>query len=263
VIVIAGLLAGILINLLADSLPVSRRIQAPRCAACGTSRHPLAWSGVVALTTRHWRCPHCDTPLPGRQMVVELVTPLLFLLSWAQSGTTVVTLFRVLYVAILVLIAVTDIEHRLILHAVSLPAILIAVAGAYLSPAFDSPKRALLGGAIGLVAALTLYLLGVLFASLAGRVRGEPLTDPGWGFGDVTLSTFLGLILGAPEIVFALVFGILAGFVGAVGYLVGRRVLGIRRALFSTFLPYGPFLILGAAIMFFYGREFMAWYVGG
>ena len=181
-------------------------------------------------------------------------------LCWLQTGTTSVTLFRLIYVAVLVLILVTDVEHRLILHAVSLPGIAIAIAGAYLTPAFDTPKRALVGGAMGLVAALFLYFLGQGLGVLIGRMRGEPLPGPAFGFGDVTLSTFLGVILGAPEIIFALVFGIVAGFLGAIVYLVSRRVLGIRHVAFTAFLPYGPFLILGGAFMFFYGSAFMAWY---
>ncbi|MBN1639769.1 MAG: prepilin peptidase [Anaerolineae bacterium] len=261
--VLAGVLAGIAINVLGDALPRARRIQVPRCAGCDAPRHPLAWSGIIALVTRHSRCPQCNARLSSRHLIVELIAPLLFLACWEQTGTTRVTLFRILYVAILILIAVTDIEHRLIPHVVSLPGIALAIAGAYLSPAFDSPKRALLGGAIGLAAALVLFAFGALFASCVARVRGEPLPGPALGFGDVTLSAFLGLILGAPDIIFALVIGILAGFLGAVAYLVGGRALGRQHALFGTFLPYGPFLIFGGAVMLFFGEAFMAWYIGG
>jgi prepilin signal peptidase PulO-like enzyme (type II secretory pathway) len=260
---LAGLFAGVVINLLADSLPRARRIQVPHCPACGASRPVGAWSGLAALATGQWRCRECDAPHSPRHIVVELVTPLLFLFTWSQTGTTVTTLFRGLYVTALTLITVTDIEHRLILEAVSIPAILIGIAGAYLSPAFDKPARSLLGGAIGFAGALLLFLLGALFAAYLERRHNERLPGPAFGFGDVTLSTFLGLILGAPDIIFALVFGILAGFLGAVGYLLSRRVLGADRAPFSAFLPYGPFLICGAAIMFFWGDAFMNWYTGG
>ena len=176
--VVAGVLAGVAINMLADSLPHARRIDAPQCPACSAPRGASAWSGLVSLLAQRRRCPQCEAPLPVRHLVVELVTPILFVVCWLQTGSTLVTLFRSLYVAILVLISVTDIEHRLILHAVSLPAIVVAVAGAYLPPAFDSPKRALLGGAIGLLASLILFLVGQSMGAVVGRMRGEPLSGP-------------------------------------------------------------------------------------
>jgi len=259
----AGLAAGVFVNLVADSLPTARRLRLPACHACGQVRTPLAWSGVLASASRRRQCLNCGAVLPCRHLLVELAMPLLFVLCGLRTGLSTTTVANALYVTSLVTILVTDVEHRLILHAVTLPSILVALAGAYLNPAFDNPKRALLGGAIGLVAALSLYLFGALFSWFLGRLRGEPLPGPALGFGDVTLSAFLGLIVGAPEIIFALVIGMLAGFVGAVVFLLVRGgAQGAHRA-FSSFIPYGPFLILGGATMLFFGSEFLAWYTGG
>lgn len=260
---LAGLAAGAVVNLLADGLPTARRLQLPTCAACGQTREPLAWSGALAFATGHRRCLQCGSVLPYRHMVVELAMPLLFVFCGIRTGWSITTLLNAFYVTSLVMILVTDLEHRLILHAVTLPSMLVAVLGAYVNPAFDSPARALLGGAIGLVAALSLYFFGALFSLILGRLRGEPLPGPALGFGDVTLSTFLGLVVGAPEIIFALVLGILAGFVGAIAFLVVRSGIQRSHQAFTSFIPYGPFLVLGGAAMLFYGAEFMAWYTGG
>jgi leader peptidase (prepilin peptidase)/N-methyltransferase len=260
--ILAGWAAGILINVLADSLPTARRLRKPFCALCGQTRPLFAWSGLVAYVGRLDRCPHCDAPLTVRHLLVELALPLLFVFCWARTGARVTTLFNLLYSSVLVLIAVTDVEHRLILHAVSLPSIGLALVGAFANPSFDSPKRALLGGAIGLGSALLLYLAGTLFGWLISRKRGEPLSGPAFGFGDVTLTTFLGLILGAPEIIFGIVIGICAGFVVATIYVLIRGLVHKDYQAFTAFIPYGPFLILGGATMLFFGREFMSWYTG-
>jgi leader peptidase (prepilin peptidase) / N-methyltransferase len=263
VLILAGFMVGVLINLCADSLPTARRLHRPSCATCGRPRSAIRWSSVIASLSRRRRCPHCNALQSARHILVELVVPLLFVLCWVQSGTGVTMSLHLVYSALFVLITVIDMEHRLILHVVSLPAILLAVVGAYVDPIFDSPKRALLGGAIGLVAALILYFSGMLFSWLVGRARGQPLPGPAFGFGDVTLSTFLGLILGAPEIIFALVIGILAGFVGAILYLLIRGLIQREHQIFTAFMPYGPFLVLGAAIMLYFGQAFMAWYTRG
>jgi len=263
VLILAGFMVGVLINLCADSLPTARRLHRPSCAACGRPRSTVRWSSLIAYLSRRQRCPHCDALPPVRHVLVELIVPLFFVLCWAQFGITITMLLNLLYSALFVLITVIDIEHRLILHVVSLPAIVLALAGATINPVFDSPKRALLGGALGLVAALILYFSGMLFSWLVGRARSQPLSGPAFGFGDVTLCTFLGLILGAPEIIFALVMGILAGFVGAILYLLILGLIQREHQMFTAFVPYGPFLVLGAAIMLYFGRAFMAWYTRG
>ena len=263
VLIVAGLVVGVLINLCADSLPTDRRLHGPVCATCGRPRSSGRWSSVIAYLSRRQRCPHCNALQPVRHMLVELIVPLLFVLCWVQGGTTATMSFHLFYSALFVLITVIDMEHRLILHIVSLPAILLALVGAYVNPVFDSPNRALLGGALGLIAALILYFSGMLFSWLVGRARGQPLPGPAFGFGDVTLSTFLGLILGAPEIIFALVIGILAGFVGAILYLLIRGLIQREHQMFTAFMPYGPFLVLGAAFMLYFGQAFMAWYTRG
>ena len=115
---------------------------------------------------------------------------------------------------------------------------------------------------IGLVVGMLLYLGGGLFAHVLGRVRGEPIAEAALGFGDVTLLTFIGLVVGVPEVLLALVIGILSGGIFAGLYLLVRGLLQ-RRYVLYTAIPYGPFLILGGATMLYFGQYVMAWYTRG
>jgi leader peptidase (prepilin peptidase)/N-methyltransferase len=260
--VLLGMVAGAFLNLCADTLPVVGRLQRPTCAYCGQGRPAVAWSGTAAYLARRHRCPSCAAPLPVRHVLVELGTVLLYVLTWLRSGMTIATLLHVAYGSVFLLVLVTDIEHRLIQHAVMLPAILLALLGAFLDPAFDSPRRALLGAVIGLLATLVLYVAGALFGWWMGRKRGRPLREAAFGFGDVTLTTFIGLVVGAPEVLFALLIGVLSAGLFSAGYLLVRGLLQRRYTLFTA-IPYGPFLILGGATMLYWGPQVMAWYLTG
>jgi prepilin signal peptidase PulO-like enzyme (type II secretory pathway) len=163
ILVLLGLMTGALLNLLADSLPTAYRVRRPRCAYCGCDRQLVAWSAVSATLTNNHRCRHCGAPVSLRHLLVELVTGLLFAFCWLRTGASIRTVFDIVYSSAFVLIVVTDIEHRLIQHVITLPVIAVALVGAFLNPVFDSPNRALLGGAIGLGATFALYLLGGLF----------------------------------------------------------------------------------------------------
>ncbi len=146
------------------------------------------------------------------------------------------------------LITVIDLEHRLILHMVSLPtALFLALVGG-LDPARGWGKT-LLGGAAGFASFLVLYLLGQAFARWMGQRRGQAIEEEPFGFGDVMLAGVIGLLVGWPGVWLALFVGImLAGAFSAL-FLLGRIV----RRRYTPFvpIPYGPFLAAGALLVYF------------
>lgn len=91
-------------------------------------------------------------------------------------------------------------------------------------------------------------------AGLAGGAVGGAImfalfvVMPGFGAGDVKLCALMGLLLGWPHILAALVTGVvLNGIVAAVGLATGRlRVKGT--------MPYGPGLIAGALLTMLLSR---------
>ncbi|NJN93456.1 MAG: prepilin peptidase [Anaerolineales bacterium] len=235
-----GWLVALAINHAADILPKRETLlQWPVCSACGTRRAPLTWSVWLALLTGRRTCARCDQPRPTftRSLVVEVATPLFFVFLINYYGVSAYLILVSLYTAILILITVTDLEHRLIFNVVILPSILLAIAGAVVADKPAWPVAMVGGGAAFVVA----YLAALLS-------RG------GLGEGDVTLSAFLGLIIGFPFVLLSLGFGVfLGGFVAAL-LLVTRRV-GLK-----TFIPYGPFLTITGWIMLIWGAEIWAHY---
>lgn len=181
--------------------------------------------------------------VPRRQVWLAIAAAVLFGLAGWHFGLTPRGALSCIYIAILLLLAVTDLEHRLIPHPIVLPAILLAlVAGFVVS--WMTWKAALLGGAVGLVFFAVAYALaGVLYP---GKI--------GLGMGDVTLATFIGLVVGFPSAIVAIVLGIL------MGGLVSALLLLARRATLQTAIPYGPFLILGGWIAMFWGPAIVKWY---
>jgi len=74
-----------------------------------------------------------------------------------------------------------------------------------------------------------------------------------FGFGDVTLAGVIGLAVGFPGIVVALTLGVLAGGVFSLGYLLFMIARG--RYVAFTPIPYIPFLVLGALVVFIGARS--------
>jgi leader peptidase (prepilin peptidase)/N-methyltransferase len=163
--------------------------------------------------------------------LVELALAVAFGLLYTYYGLTGHMLLLSAYVAILVLITVIDLEHRLVLNRVIGPAILLALAAGPFTPNL-SWRGMLVGGAIGFG---LFYLAALLYPG-------------GMGAGDVKLAAFIGLITGFPGVFVALLVTVFAG--GLISLLLILTRIRSRR----DYIPYGPFLVIGGAYALFWGQ---------
>jgi leader peptidase (prepilin peptidase) / N-methyltransferase len=76
----------------------------------------------------------------------------------------------------------------------------------------------------------------------------------GMGFGDVELAAFVGLVTGYPGALVAVFASVVLGGFAALGLLV------LGKAKRSSYIPYAPFLVVGALLMLLWGEPFLAWY---
>ena len=267
-----GLGLGVVINSLADNLPPDAEDHRypprwPSCRQCGQPHSGPYVLALAGLLLRRGRCEHCGARRPWRPVLVELAAgvSLGYAWVWASQPAATALEFAARFAAasavllIFLLVVVIDVEHRLILWSVVLPAaIILAVLGS-LAPGHGVLKT-LAGGAAGYAITLAIFLMAELFARLLQKLRGQPLAEVAFGGGDVNLAALVGLAAGWPGVILALTIAILAGGLYSLGYVV-VQLFRRRYEPFSA-LPYGPFLVLGALVIFFYGKELAAAWLG-
>lgn len=238
-VVLLGICAGLLVNYLSDVLPLTRRLSPPLCVHCNKTV-PLA------RFVRYQHCLQCGASRTIRCLVVQSAYPAAFLWFlfmppvrlgfWIAAGLLI-------YLGVVVVI---DLEHRVVLHPVSL-------AGAFFGLAIGWKLRGLqptlLGGMAGFVIMLGLYAAGEGFARFLAWMRKQKIDEVALGFGDVNLSGVLGLLLGWPGITAGLFLAIVLGGLISFGYILVAKVR--RRYQMFTAIPYAPFLILGAVILLY------------
>ena len=178
---------------------------------------PAWWRGIVY---RKWDWPG---------IAVELLTTSLFVFFWTRYGPSWRLLELVFYLSIFQIITLTDLRYGLILNVVVYPSILFVLL-IHLLSARLGVLSALLGGVVG----LAFFLIVML-------VRRGTL-----GAGDVKLAALIGVVVGFPQVLWALALGILAGGVGAL------FVLATGRGGLQSYIPYGPFLCVGAMLALLY-----------
>ena len=76
------------------------------------------------------------------------------------------------------------------------------------------------------------------------------------GFGDVKLGFLMGLVVGFPNILVALLIAFI------VGAITGVILIYLKRKTMKAEVPFGPFLILGTFIAWFWGTELVNFYLG-
>jgi leader peptidase (prepilin peptidase)/N-methyltransferase len=151
-----------------------------------------------------------------------------------------------LVMAYFTLVSVIDIEHRIIMHPVS---IVGAIIGFLVGVWQHGWKATLLGGIFGLGLMLIIFYGGSLFVKWISKIKKNETNEEAFGFGDVVLSGVLGLFLGWPGIVGGVILAILLGGIGSL-IVISISFITKKYHAFMA-IPYGPFLLLGAAILLF------------
>jgi prepilin signal peptidase PulO-like enzyme (type II secretory pathway) len=242
--ILLGTITGYLINYLADVLPIDIKLSRPLCknADCQKSQN---WKDYFLLR----RCAQCGK-LPSLRVYLVFVATVCFSVYIWQSPPAYMG-FWVGYLVFvyLFLVALIDLETRLVLRPLSLIGlVLFLVVGLYVR----TWQETLLGAAAGFGIMMFFYLLGMLFSRLRNKRLGTAADgEEALGSGDVTLATLLGLLLGWPLIWFNLLTGILLAGAFSLLLILGLVITKKYRSM-MVFIAYGPFFIISALFLIYF-----------
>jgi len=242
-VLLAGLAAGFGINVVATRLAAGKPIIGP--LGCTRSSHRISlWQAMplVGYILQNGRCSTCGARLPASFPLTEAATAGLFVALFLLEGWGVSFLFYAFYVVMLMLVLVIDWKHRDIYFST----IALGSAVALLGSAF-LPQVNLASALIGAGVAGGFFLVAYLLAKLLFPRIEEPL-----GAGDVLLALMMGLMLGFPNIVGALLIGPLMAGAAAIVMLLSRR------SKLGDFMPYGVALCAASILFLVYPTPFAA-----
>lgn len=284
-----GTVLGSLSKALADRAITNRTFWGhSNCEKCKKNLKWFDLIPIVSYLSTNGKCRYCQDKLSMEYLLIEilmgLLISLLFLITiptnffelniYKQIAIGLELLLKVFSVSILAIVFITDLKTGLIYDRITFPSIalgfiILLVTAIYnvsvlyislilnpigkylLPPQSDYFFRHVLISSqplfLGILAAfLMLLFFGLIIVLTKGR---------GMGGGDLKYGIFLGLVLGFPNALLALMLAFLTGSIVGVALLLGGK------KKFGQSIPFGPFLSLGALITLFYGNQIMNWYL--
>ncbi len=245
-----GLCLGSFLNVCIHRLPKGESIAHPR-SRCPGCEKLITWYDNIPLVSflfLRGQCRYCHQKISYRYPAIELLTMLLSYFTYLHYPEPKVYLLYFLFlVCPLIVIAFIDLDHQIIPDVISLPGI---IAGyivtillrkvSILDNIYWSSLGVLAGGG-------SLFLISWLYLKLRKQ--------EGLGGGDVKLAAMLGAFFGWKGVLISLFFA------SSLGSLIGVVYLRLSKKDFQATIPFGPFIVLGSLIYFYWGNQIIYWYL--
>jgi len=239
-----GLVIGSFLNVLIYRLPRSESIAFPssHCPECGNS---LKWYDnipVVSFVILKGKCRYCGGRISAQYPLIELANAVFYILLYIELNLSAEFIFLALLTSILLAIAIIDIKEQLIPDSLVISILVLTIIYRVTIYLLYGTQFGLMNNILGALLGLLLFVVIVLVS------RG------GMGGGDVTLVTALGFVLGWKN----LLVSIMLSFI--IGAIVSLILLGTGKKTRKDPIPFGPFLIIGFYLSYFFGNEIIRSY---
>ncbi|OGH17032.1 MAG: hypothetical protein A3C30_02155 [Candidatus Levybacteria bacterium RIFCSPHIGHO2_02_FULL_40_18] len=240
-----GACLGSFLGVLVDRASTGEQVLRGRskCEHCRKVLETRDLIPIVSYVLLKGRCRHCNSKIPLRVLLIEvtggMIASGLFLYAYF-TGLNIIELILLLAVFFsLVGIFFADFSYGIIPDEF--------VATIILSSLFlliSYPQNLFQNLIVNII---TGFLVFSFFLVIFLLTRGR-----GMGFGDVKLSFAIGLFLGFPKTIVALYVAFLTGmFISIILVLLGKKKLR------GDSIAFGPFLVIGAVIGYFFGIQIL------
>ena len=246
-------------------IPISGR---SHCMSCGKT---LSWYELIPLFSffmQFGKCRSCGNRLSRQYPIVEFLSGLIFLAPlYFYNPIIPYSLFIIqgilwtLVFLVFLILATIDYHWFIIPDELNILIAILGVAKISLDD-FYGKFGNFTGAFIGNFSALFGLREDIWLNHLVGAVIGMAIIGliiwatkgRGMGMGDFKLAGALGVLFGWPDIIFLLAFSFIIGAVYSL-FVLATGEKGMKDSV-----PFGPFLMLGALTLIFFGNDILRSY---
>lgn len=231
VIFIVGSVMGSFLNVLAVRLPNNESILWPS-SHCHNCNHRLKWYELIPIFSyivQKGRSRCCKTKIPISYLIIEIVTGILYMVSYHSFGFSYEFVVSLVFISALIVIIVSDIEYMIILDEIIASSAILIIVLELIFFGLDYTAEKIVAGILAFV---TMYVI---------KLIGDRLfKKESMGGGDIKLMFLFGIVIGYPLSICDIFLATFIAFPVAV-YILFRRK--------DNLIPFGPFLAMGAILI--------------
>lgn len=246
---IIGSAIGSFLNVLIDRLSNGESINGrSRCDYC---HHKLSWLDlipIVSFVLLKGKCRYCHKKLSLQYPLVEILTGITYVFVFNLKFPTFhdYLIFNIQFIKFLVVLGISscliviffsDMKYQLISDYMLFALFIFSVSYQILN--IHTVEQWVFFIVSGLIVTLPIFL--IYFFS----------KERAMGLGDVFLSVIIGFLLGWKE-------GLVALYISFItGAIFGIILLILRKKKIKSKIAFGPFIVIGTVMMFFYGEKIL------
>lgn len=229
---IFGTIFGSFYNVVGSRLPEGKSIIYPP-SHCSNCNHKLGFWELFPILSYIFlggKCKNCKANISVVHPLFELLTGIMFALSYCIFGWSIELLISIIFISTLLIIIVSDFSYMIIPDEVLLFSSVALILMMLIFNGFEATIMSVFNGFISFGIMFILKLVGDFI-----------FKRDSMGGGDIKLLFLFGLILGWPNALICI-------FLGAIIGLPIALIMTIKNS--DNVVPFGPFLSAAAIIIF-------------
>lgn len=231
IIFIFGSVMGSFLNVVAVRLSNNESIIYPASHCCNC-QHKLKWYELIPIISyiiQRGRSRCCHTIIPISYLIIEIVTGVLYMVSYHSFGFSYEFIISLIFISSLITIIVSDIEYMIILDEVISIACIIIIILELIFFGLDYTAKMLISGIFSFISMYVIKLIG-----------DKLFKRESMGGGDIKLMFLFGIVIGYALSICDIFLATFIAFPVALFVLFSRR---------DNLIPFGPFLAMGAILI--------------
>ena len=228
---IIGSIMGSFFHATATRLAKEESIIKPN-SHCHYCNHQLKWYELIPIISfliQKGKCRNCKKQLPISYLIIEIITGLLYLISYHAFGLSNNLIIAITFISILIINIISDIEYMIILDEVLLFGISLIIILYLFLFGFHICAYHIIDA---LIAFSIMYLIKIIGDIIFKRES--------MGGGDIKLMYLFGLVLGFKLSIVTIFLATFIAFPISIFILFSRK---------NNMIPFGPFLSMAAILI--------------
>lgn len=243
-VIIFGLIIGSFLNVCIYRIPRGESIVFPPscCPFCGNRLKFYDMVPVLSYIFLKGRCRFCKNKISTLYPIVEILTAALFFFIYKKHGLSLVSIKYMFLTAICIVVSFIDYFTMSVYYITLLPGFVVG----FIFLLVDKSKT--LSGILGMI-------IGYGMIWIIDKFGQKIFNKKSMGEGDGAFLAVLGLLLGIKLTIVAIFIAFILG-----GIMAAYILLSAKKSR-HDYIPFAPFLGIGAYISAMFGNELIKFYL--